>query len=124
MIINTAIFFRHGTFACLSRTNNNQTFANEDSELVTSTRRLDPAEYEELIKSDSICQPPQNETSFDAHTSYGILCGDDPEDTIGKCNNRYLNIILIIRNYLAFIITHLVALPNFPHPYFLIEARL
>ena len=89
MIINTAIFFRHGTFACLSRSRNNQTFANEDLELVTVIGRIDPAEYEELIKSDSICQLPQNEASFDAHTSYGTLCGGIPGDTMQKCNNRY-----------------------------------
>ena len=85
MIINTAIFFRHGTFACLSRSRNNQTFANEDSELVTVIGRIDPAEYEELIKSDSICQQKHGK-SFDGHnTSYGTLC---EEYDIEKCNNR------------------------------------
>ena len=95
MIINTAIFIRYGTFSCLSRTNNNKTFANEDSELVTSTRRLDPAEYEELIKSDSICQQ-QSSKSFDAQMSYEILCHTDERinpiiavnRNIKKCNNR------------------------------------
>ena len=56
---------------------------------------MDPDEYEELIKSDSICQQ-QSSKSFDAQMSYEILCHTDEHinpflavnTNIKKCNNR------------------------------------
>ena len=60
---------------------------------------MDPDEYEELIKSDSICQQ-QSSKSFDAQMSYEILCNTDEHtymgtelflvvaENINQCNNR------------------------------------